>query len=217
MMRIGIPAGKQGSLFSISNVIIQSSVNSFGSVAMAGNAAASNIEGFVYVTMNAFHQTAVNFVGQNVGAGKMERVKKIVAICLACVAVDGLVFGVTAWAFGETLLSVYIPASPTAAEAVADGVTRMWFLCLPYFTCGLMDVMTGCLRGLGSSYTPMIVTVLGVCVFRVAWVFTVFQQHRTMEVLYISYLISWILTVSVELLCFVVLYKRKCKTMSIPH
>lgn len=215
MMTIGIPAGIQGSLFSISNVTIQSSINSFGAVAMAGNAAAGNIEGFVYTTMNAFHQTAVNFIGQNMGAGKLDRVKRIVMICLACVLVDGLVFGTSAWFFGEPLLSIYIRPSATSAESIAYGLRRMTYLCLPYFFCGLMDVMTGCLRGLGSSYIPMVVTILGVCVFRIIWVFTVFRYYRTPESLYISYLISWALTVTVELICFIILYKKKRQQMPV--
>ena len=209
MMVIGIPAGIQGSLFSISNVIIQSSVNSFGSVVMAGNAAAGNIEGFVYTSMNSFQQTALNFIGQNMGAGKLDRVKRIMLICLACVTVDGLLFGTSAWAFGDKLLPIYLKADETQAEAVAYGLIRMTYICLPYFFCGLMDVMTGTLRGMGSSYVPMAVTILGVCVFRIVWIYTVFAHDRTLETLYVSYVISWALTVAVEVVCFVFLMRRQ--------
>ena len=209
MMVIGIPAGIQGSLFSISNVIIQSSVNSFGSVVMAGNAAAGNIEGFVYTAMNSFQQTALNFIGQNMGAGKLDRVKRVMSLCLICVTVVGLLFGVSAWAFGDKLLPIYLKAGETQAEAIAYGLVRMKYICLPYLFCGLMDVMTGTLRGMGSSYTPMAVTILGVCVFRVVWIYTVFAQNRTLETLYLSYVISWILTAVVEVVCFLVLMDRQ--------
>ena len=172
MVRIGLPAGIQGSLFSISNVLIQSSINSFGDVFMSGNAAASNIEGFVYVSMNAFHQTAVNFIGQNVGAQQFDRVKKTLGCCLGCVTVVGLAMGVLGYTFGPQLLSIYITDS---AEAISYGMLRLSFVCLPYFLCGLMDVSTGALRGMGASLEPMIISILGVCAFRVGWIATIFQ------------------------------------------
>ena len=207
MLRIGVPAGVQGSLFSISNVIIQSSVNSFGAVAMSGNAAAGNIEGFVYVSMNALHQTAVNFIGQNYGARQYRRLGKITACCLGCVTVVGLLAGVTGRIFAEPLLGIYITDS---AEAVACGVTRMNFICLPYFLCGIMDVMTGVMRGLGASVSPMIISVAGVCGFRVLWIFTVFRAPRfhTLPVLYLSYPISWVLTFIAELAVYAVILRR---------
>ena len=210
MVRIGLPAGVQGSLFSISNVIIQSSVNSFGSVAMSGNAAAGNIEGFVYVSMNAVHQTAVNFVGQNYGAKKFDRVGKAAGICLVLVTVVGVVMGVGGYLCARPLLSVYITDSP---EAIEVGVTRMSMVCLTYALCGMMDVMTGALRGMGASTLPMIVSVLGVCVFRIVWIFTVFRSEafHSLKVLYASYPISWILTFAVEALAFVLLLKKEKK------
>ena len=208
MVRIGLPAGVQGSLFSISNVIIQSSVNSFGSVAMSGNAAAGNIEGFVYVSMNAVQQTAVNFVGQNYGAKKFDRVGKAAGICLVLVTVVGVVMGVGGYLCARPLLSVYITDS---FEAIEVGVTRMSMVCLTYALCGVMDVMTGALRGMGASTLPMIVSVLGVCVFRIVWIFTVFHSEafHTLKVLYASYPISWILTFAVEALAFVLLLKKE--------
>ena len=162
MIRIGLPAGIQSSLFSISNVLIQSSINSFGDVLMSGNAAASNIEGFVYVCLNAFHQTAVNFIGQNAGARQHKRVYKILWICLACVTVVGIVTGSLVYVLGPKLLSIYITDSP---EAIAYGLTRMAFICLPYFLCGLMDVSTGALRGIGASLTPMLISYAPVPVY----------------------------------------------------
>ena len=199
MVRIGLPAGVQGSLFSISNVIIQSSINSFDSAALvAGNGAATNIEGFVYTALNAFSQTAVNYVGQNAGAMQYQRIRKICRACLVCVGITGLTLGPLTFLAGPSLLSFYITDS---AEAIAWGVTRMSYICLFYCLCGLMDVTTGALRGLGSSFVPMVVTVMGVCVLRILWVYTVFQipQYHTPNCLYLSYLVSWTLTFLVQL------------------
>ena len=212
MLSIGIPAGIQGSLFSISNVIIQSSINSFGDVLMSGNAAAVNIEGFVYVLMNAFHQSALNFTGQNVGAMNYKRVKKILFICLGCVSVAGLVSGGLVYIFGKQLLSIYITDSP---EAIAYGMTRLSLICLPYFLCGLMDTTTGAIRGMGVSLSPMIITILGVCVFRIGWVFTVFQlpQFHTPSCLYFSSTVSWSVTFLIELLAFFMIHKKRTKSI----
>lgn len=211
MLAIGVPAGIQGSLFSISNVIIQSSINSFGDVFMSGNAAAANVEGFVWVIMNAFHQSALNFTGQNVGAMNYKRVKKILFICLGCVTVAGLVSGGTVYLLGEKLLSIYITDSP---EAIAYGMTRFAMICLPYFLCGLMDTTTGAIRGMGVSLMPMVITILGVCVFRIGWVLTVFQipEYHTPSCLYFSYTVSWTATFLIELIAFFAIYKRRTKT-----
>lgn len=210
MIRIGLPAGIQGSLFSISNVIIQSSVNSFGDVFMSGSAAAGNIEGFVYVCLNAHHQTAVNFIGQNAGANKFDRVRKILWICLACVTVVGLVTGIAAYVFGPELLSIYITDSE---EAISHGMVRLSYIALPYFVCGLMDVSTGALRGLGASVTPMVISVLGVCGIRIAWIYTVFTipQYHTPECLFSSYIISWTVTFVIQLAAFLYVYKKRTR------
>ena len=212
IVRIGLPAGIQGSLFSISNVIIQSSVNSFGSVVMSGNAAAGNIEGFVYITMNAFQQSALNFTGQNFGAKKYERIHRIMGICLLCVGCAGLLTGALAYAFARPLLAVYITDS---AEAIGYGVLRMTYVCLPYFLCGLMDVMTGILRGMGSSVATMLITILGVCGFRIGWIYTVFHmpEYHTLSSLYISYPISWFATFAVQVAgYFLLCHLRKKKS-----
>lgn len=211
MLSIGIPAGIQGSLFSISNVIIQSSINSFGDVFMSGNAAAANVEGFVWVIMNAFHQSALNFTGQNVGAMNYKRVKKILFICLGCVTVAGLVSGGTVYLLGEKLLSIYITDAP---EAISYGMTRFAMICLPYFLCGLMDTTTGAIRGMGVSLMPMVITILGVCVFRIGWVLTVFQipEYHTPSCLYISYTVSWTATFLIELIAFFAIYKKRTKS-----
>ena len=211
MIRIGLPAGIQGSLFSISNVMIQSSINSFGDIVMSGNAASQNIEGFVYSAMNAFHQTAVNFTGQNVGARQYVRVKKILWTCLGCVTVTGFALGLVLYGFGPQLLKIYITDSQ---EAIGYGMIRMRYICLAYFLCGMMDVSTGALRGMGASIEPMIISVLGVCGIRLLWIATIFQipQFHTPQCLYLSYTASWVVTFAGQLTAFMVVYKRHIKT-----
>ena len=212
MIRIGLPAGIQSSLFSISNVMIQSSVNSFGDILMSGNAASQNIEGFLYVTMNSFHQTAVNFIGQNVGAKQYGRVKKIVWICLGCVLVTGFAMGTLICGFGEQLLSIYITDS---AEAVAWGLVRMGIIARFYFLCGVMDVSTGALRGLGASVSPMVISVLGVCGVRIGWIATIFQipRYHTPQCLYSSYIFSWTLTFLIQMYAFMKIYKKQTRNL----
>lgn len=202
--RIGLPAGIQSSLFSISNVLIQSSVNSFGSIAMAGNTAGSNVEGFVYTAMNAVHQTAVSFTGQNFGGRKYDRINKILLECFLFVTVIGLVMGNGIYLFGEHILSLY----SSDAAVIAYGMQRLKYICCLYCLCGIMEVMVGCIRGMGYAVMPMIVSLLGACVFRVIWIYTVFQWDRTLNTLYISYPISWALTALVHFICFLVVKKR---------
>lgn len=207
MLRIGLPAGIQSSLFAISNVLIQSSVNSFGDIFMSGNAASGNLEGFVYVALNAFHQTAVNFIGQNAGAKQYQRVSRTLWICLGCVSVVGLSLGALMWSFGPQLLSIYITDSQ---EAIGYGMIRLTYICLPYFLCGLMDVSTGALRGLGASFVPMLISVLGVCGIRIGWIATIFQipQFHTPQCLYFSYTISWTITFLCQMTAFFFVYRK---------
>lgn len=208
IIRIGLPSGINGSLFAISNVLIQSSINSFGDVFMSGNAAASNIEGFVYVIITAFSQTAVNYIGQNHGAHQYSRIRKTFVICLSSVIVFGIISITLAYCFAPTLLSFYITDSP---EAIAYGILRMSYVCIPYFVCGLMDVTTAALRGMGASLTPMFITILGACGFRIVWIYTVFQtpEYHTPSGLFISYPISWIITFLVELVLFIFIYRKQ--------
>lgn len=218
MIRIGLPAGIQGSMFSISNVIIQSSINSFNSgTLMSGNGAAGNIEGFVYVLMNSFHQTAVNYIGQNMGAHQYKRIKRIFAYCLSYVAIAGFIAGFSVWFFGEKLLGIYITDSQ---EAIQYGLIRFNYIALPYFICGLMDVSTGALRGLGASLTPMLISVMGVCGIRIAWIYTIFQMPKfhSPECLYFSYIISWSATFICQTIAFITIYKKRVREdHSIPH
>lgn len=207
MLRIGIPAGIQSCMFSLSNVLLQSAVNSFGAVAVSGNAAVANLEGFMYVIENSFHQTAVNFVGQNCGALQFRRVKKVTGLCMVYAAVAGILFGGLMCLFGPQLLSLYITDSP---EAIAIGISRMLVDVAPYFLFGLQDVVTGALRGIGASFVSMILTVLGICGIRVLWIYTVFQIPRfhSQTVLYVSYPLSWIVTLIIQLTAFSVIFRR---------
>ncbi|HIX15553.1 MAG TPA: MATE family efflux transporter [Candidatus Hungatella pullicola] len=204
IFRIGLPAGMQGAVFSISNVLIQSSVNSFGSIAMAGNTAASNIEGFVYTAMNALYQTNLSFTSQNVGGGKYSRINKILLICVGTVTVVGLVLGLGAYAGGSILLHIY----SSDPEVIQYGLLRMSIICTTYFLCGIMDTLVGSLRGLGYSVMPMIVSLTGACAFRVLWIFTVFAIDRSLTVLYISYPVSWLITAAAHGICFYMIRKK---------
>ena len=204
IMKIGLPAGLQGCIFSISNVLIQSSVNSFGSTVMAGNTAASNIEGFVYVSMNSLHQTCISFTSQNFGAGKFKRIKKVLINCLVIVAITGLVLGNSAYFFGKYLLSAY----NNEAEVISYGLIRLSIISTMYFLCGLMDVMVGAMRGIGYSILPMIVSLVGACGLRIVWIYTVFVKFRTLDILFISYPVTWTITFLSHLVCYYIVTRR---------
>ncbi len=213
MTRIGIPAGLQGAIFSISNVLIQSSINSFGATAMAGNSAAGNLEGFVYTAMNALHQTAVSFVGQNYGAKNYKRIGRIAILCLGIVTIVGLVMGIGLYFLSPWLLQLYVTETEAIeAEVIAYGTLRLLYVSCPYFLCGFMDTVVGCLRGMGRSVLPMIVSLTGACLFRVVWIYTVFAADRTLDTLYISYPISWAITSAVHVICFLIIYHKSKKS-----
>jgi len=204
IMKIGLPAGLQGCIFSISNVLIQSSVNSFGSTVMAGNTAASNIEGFVYVSMNSLHQTCISFTSQNFGAGKFKRIKMVLINCLVIVAITGLVLGNSAYFFGKFLLSAY----NNEAEVISYGLIRLSIISTMYFLCGLMDVMVGAMRGIGYSILPMIVSLVGACGLRIVWIYTVFAKFRTLDILFISYPVTWTITFLSHLVCYYIVTRK---------
>ncbi len=209
MIKIGLPAGIQGSLFSVSNVIIQSSVNSFGSVVIAGNAAAANIEGFVYTAMNAVYQASITFISQNLGARKPKRILRVMGICILVVSVVGLVLGNLAFLAGEQLLGIYVsPDEADRAQIITVGLTRMTYLAAPYFFCGLMEIGCGGMRGLGWSWVPTSVSLLGACGIRIVWIFTVFASVGTLESLYISYPISWAVTFATHMVCFFFAFRK---------
>ena len=204
IIAIGIPAGLQGVIFSLSNVVIQSAINSFGSDVVAGNSATMNIEGFVYMAMNAIYQTAITFVGQNYGAGKKKRVLRCTLQAEAIVVIVGLLFGVSAYIFSTELLHIY-SRSPAV---VAAGKVRCAYILPIYFLCGSMDVMVGALRGIGQSVVPMVTSLIGACALRLVWISTVFKMHRTTGMLYISYPISWIITLIAHIAFFVYFYNK---------
>ncbi len=206
IIKIGLPASFQGVVFSISNVIIQASVNGFGAITVAGNSAAANIEGFVWVAMNAFHQAAITFTSQNVGAGKYERVNKILYVAQGCVFVVGLVLGNFAVFFGKPLLGLYT----TSAEVMTAGMYRLNVVSRTYALCGMMDVMVGSLRGLGYSVMPMIVSMIGACGTRLFWIFTFFKlpEFHNVTSLYMTYPVSWILTLGTHIICFIIVRKK---------
>lgn len=203
--RVGLPAGLQGSLFSISNVLIQASVNSFGSMIVAGNGVASNLEGFVYTAMNAQYQANLTFASANYGAGKYERVRKVVWVCLGVVTAIGLGMGLLFLLLGPQLISLY-NQEPAVIEA---GMERMRVILPMYFLCGLMDVMVGQMRGIGYSVLPMIVSLTGACLLRIIWIMTVFAANKTQFILYISYPISWFATFAVHMICYRIVADRK--------
>lgn len=204
IVQIGLPAGVQGSVFSISNMLIQSSVNSFGSVAMAGNTAAQNIEGFVYTAMNSLYQAALSFTSQNYGARNFKRITRVQVYCVGLVAFLGLVCGGGAVIFSKQLVGIY----SSDPEVIHYGMKRLAIVSTTYFICGMMDVMVGGLRGLGASIFPMIVSLLGACAFRVLWVFTVFASNRSLEVLYSSYPVSWTITLTAHVVTYILVRRH---------
>ena len=209
ILSIGIPCGVQGSLFSISNVLIQSSINSFGDIAVAGNSAGANIEGFVYTAMNALYQASMTFTGQNVGAKKPKRILRVLRASLVVVILVWCVIGGAAVIFRVPLVSLYVDANdPNFSEVVRYGAQRISFVGALYFLCGLQEVVIGSLRGMGKTLGPAIVSFLGACGLRIVWLCTVFQTWRSLPTLYIVYPVSWVVTTSVLFILLVVAYKQ---------
>ena len=206
IFRIGIPSGCQGIIFSLSNVLIQSSVNSFNSsAAMAGSAAASNVGSFYYVAINSFYQASVTFISQNFGANNLKRIPKIIRCCfIGEVFVWVIEILVTLFA-GEFLVGIYAPGN---AEAVIMGVKRLMIIGCTYGICGFMEVMSGALRGIGYSFTSMVSSVAGVCGVRIIWIFTVFRAFKSFETLYSCYPVSWLITIALLSALFVVAFNR---------
>ncbi len=204
IVKIGFPAGMQGAVFSISNVLIQSSVNSFGSIAMAGNTASANIEGFVYTAMNAVYQTNLSFTSQNLGGEKYGRINRIMYICLGVVTAVGAAMGLAAVAGGKFLLGIY----SSDAQVLHYGMLRLRIICGTYFLCGIMDCMVGSLRGLGYSVIPMFVSLTGACGFRILWIFTIFAMFHSLDVLYLSYPVTWTITAAAHMVAFRIVRRR---------
>ncbi len=207
IMRIGLPAGFHGAIFSISNVLVQSSINSFGPVCMAGNAATANLEGFVITSMNAFHQTALSFTGQNMGGKKYDRINPILRTCLVSVFIVGSLICLLFYLLRYPLLGLY----SDEPEVIQYGISRMKIMFSTYFLGGIMEVLVGSLRGLGYSVLPMIVSLLGACGLRILWIFTVFRMFPTLPILYISYPVSWAITLTAHFICFHLLFNKPYK------
>ena len=210
--RVGLPAGFQGIVFSLSNVVIQSSINSFNStVIVAGSSASANIEGFVYASMNAFYQTALTFTSQNYGAGQCKRVDRTLFLCQAYVVITGLVLGNLAVFFGPTLAGIYAPGQQAV---IAQAVLRLKYVCSLYCICGIMDTMVGILRGLGYSVVPMVVSMLGACGTRLLWIATVFRipEYHSLFTVYLSYPITWTITLTVHAVTFALAARKVLRT-----
>ena len=225
--KVGLPAGIQSSIFSISNVLIQSSVNNFDKVASTiagttistvknGNSAATSVEGFVYAAMNSVYHAALAFTSQNVGAKKSKNIKKVMVYSLIYVTIVAASLGAILFIFGKQALSIYT----TNPDEINVGYIRLHYLCLPYFLCGIMDVMVGIIRGLGYGLTPMIVSIVGVCGFRIFWILFIFQNNTSftdyndLNLLYISYPISWIITFAIHLITYFILSRKKYQELN---
>ena len=215
IMRVGIPAGIQGVLFSLSNVVIQSSINSFGETVMAGNAAANNIETFIYASVNAFYQANISFTSQNLGAGRIDRIRPIMLRALGCAAVTGGVLGWLTVLLGPHLLGIYSDSAPV----ISAGMDRIRIVCTLYALCGLMDVIVGSIRGMGYAVTPMLVTLIGACGLRLLWIAVLFQipEYHTIHTVYISYPVSWTVTFLAQLVCYSLGMRRLCRRMGEPQ
>lgn len=204
IFQVGVPAGIQSTIINFSNVLLQSSVNSFGSVAMAGYTAANNILGFLYVSVNSITQACMSFTSQNYGVRKFKRMDKILFECLGLTIVVALVLGGGSYLFGSELMHIYTKS----ADVVACGTDIMLYTTVTYFLCGIMDLFPGALRGMGHSAVPMILSVIGTVGTRIVWIYWVFPQHRALDFLFISYPVSWILTIVMQVVCFYFVRKK---------
>ena len=198
IFEVGVPAGIQSTVINLSNVLLQSSVNSFGSIAMAGYTAANNLLGFLYASVNSITQACMSFTSQNYGVGKWKRMDRVLIDCMILTTGVALVIGGAFYGFGPEILKIYTDNE----EVVRSGMEILSFTTLTYFLCGLMDLFPGALRGMGHSAVPMILSVLGTVGTRVVWIFLIFPQHRSLDILFISYPVSWLLTILMQVICF---------------
>ena len=204
IFQVGIPAGIQSTVINFSNALLQSSVNSFGSTAMAGYTAANNILGFLYASINAVTQACMSFTSQNFGVGKYKRMDRVLLDCVALSVGVSLVLGVGAYLMGPQLLGIYT-AEP---DVVQCGLEILSITTVPYFLCGIMDLLPGALRGMGHSAVPMVLSVIGTVGTRVLWIYVFFPQHRSLYFLFISYPGSWIATILMQAVCYWFVRKR---------
>ena len=198
IFQVGIPAGIQSTVINLSNALLQSSVNSFGSVAMAGYTAANNIFGFLYMSVNAVTQSCMSFTSQNYGVKKLKRMDRVLLDCMILSVGVTLTLGCGAYFFGPELLKIYT----SDADVIRCGVEVLAFTTVPYFCCGIMDLLPGALRGMGYSGVPMILSIIGTVGTRIVWIFGLFPAHRSLSFLFISYPVSWIITIILQVICF---------------
>ena len=211
IFQVGIPAGIQSTVINLSNALLQSSVNSFGSIAMAGYTAANNIFGFLYVSVNSVTQSCMSFTSQNYGVGKYKRMDKVLVDCMIISAGFSLVLGCGAYFFGPQILKIYTDDP----QVIQCGMEIMAYTTIPYFLCGMMDLFPGALRGMGHSAVPMILSVIGTVGMRILWVFGLFPSHRSLRFLFISYPASWTVTILLQVVCFYFV-RRKVHRMKQP-
>ena len=201
---VGVPAGIQSTVINFSNVLLQSSVNSFGSTAMAGYTAANNLLGFLYVSVNSITQACMSFTSQNYGVGKLKRMDRVLADCMILSVVVAVVLGCICYGFGPEILQIYTED----AEVIACGMEILAYTTITYFLCGWMDLFPGALRGMGYSAVPMVLSVIGTVGTRVVWIFGIFPYHRSLAILFISYPASWIITIVLQIICFYFVRRR---------
>ena len=204
IFQVGIPAGIQSTVINFSNALLQSSVNSFGSTAMAGYTAANNVLGFLYVSVNAITQACMSFTSQNYGVGKYKRMDRVLFDCLILTVSVAGVLGGGAYLFGAQIMRIYTQDP----KVIACGLEILAITTVPYFLCGIMDLFPGALRGMGYSAVPMILSVIGTVGTRIFWIFAAFPQHRSLYFLFISYPGSWAATIVMQVICFYFVRKR---------
>ena len=209
IFQVGVPAGIQSVVINFSNVLLQSSVNSFGSIAMAGYTAANNIFGFLFVSVNSITQACMSFTSQNYGAGKKKRMDRVLVDCMILSVIVAVTLGGGANLFGSQLLHIYT----TEADVIACGTEILLYTTLTYFLCGIMDLIPGALRGMGHSAVPMILSIIGTVGTRIFWIYGVFPMHRSLMVLFLSYPASWTITILLQAVCFYFVRKKVHSTM----
>ena len=204
IFQVGVPAGIQSTVINFSNVLLQSSVNSFGSTAMAGYTAANNIFGFMYVSVNAVTQACMSFTSQNYGVGKYKRMDRVLRDCMILSVSVSLIMGILVYVFGPELLHIYT----SEEDVIQCGMEILTYTTLTYFFCGLMDLFPGALRGMGHSTVPMILSIVGTVGLRIVWIFLLFPHNRSLDFLFISYPASWIITFIMQIICFYFVRKK---------
>ena len=198
IFQVGLPAGIQSTVINFSNALLQSSVNSFGSIAMAGYTAANNLFGFLYVSTNSITQACMSFTSQNYGVGKWKRMDRVLFDCIILSVAVMLILGGGMYFFGPEVLKIYT----TNPRVISCGMEVLTYTTLTYFLCGIMDLLPGALRGMGYSSVPMILSIIGTVGTRIVWIFGIFPNHRSLDILFISYPVSWMITIVLQVICF---------------